>query len=250
MNLAATTELPYVRQRHLLRGTLGPLFANQKPKTASDEKLGVNSSTQIGEVVYALVSPMEQQWPSAPPSLYGATWPQPELEQELTRHRYIPEPGATSNSAVVEELTTSGVVTRAISRALDALLERSLGEHFEDGIDSDLSVGIRLLVRNYGDEFPKVFDSRMKEREISSKIIAEILHTLGSIVDSVTKDWRFATLVESLKSRSPSVRDAAAVGLAYLDDIRAAPFLHEAIERETSQSFKDDLRSILEQLGA
>jgi hypothetical protein len=117
-------------------------------------------------------------------------------------------------------------------------------------MDSNFSVGLRVLFREHPTDFARVLEQRLKLRDISPRVLVELAYTLGQIRDNATTEWRLATLVDFMNSPAPSVKDAGAVGLAYLDDKRAVPYLREAIEREPTASFREDLRAVMEQLTA
>jgi len=230
---STSTETPRVRALYLLRKhleLLPPRKAAVSTPTASN-----SASLLVQQLAQTLVSDEPPQ-----DSL---------LEHEGAGERVVDvEPAATA-SETVSEVTSARVLDRALVRHLHALLAVARDERFKDGMDSNLSVGLRVLFRNYSADFAHVLDERLKKRDIGARILVEILHALGGIEDDATRGWRLATLVDFLKSASPLVRDAAAVGLSYLDDKKAAPYLRDAIEREPSKALREDLRVILEQLG-
>ncbi len=162
--------------------------------------------------------------------------------------RRVDSESNTVSPAVVER-TISDLHARAITRTLNVLVEGARDEYFEDGVESNLSAGLRILFRNYAESFARILDERLKKSDIGPWILTAVLHTIGNIDDDATRDWRLATLVGHLKAPSPLIRDAAAVGLSYLDDKRAIPYLREAIARETNKDFQEDLSSVVEQLG-
>lgn len=200
------------------------------------------------EVNFALVAGRSDDWSRGPSiiQLYG-----PRTGETATGSALTEGAKAATESPAVQELATTGAIRNAIARRFQALIDASRDERFEDGMDSNLSVGMRVLFRNHGQDFAHVLEEQLKkDRMLSQRVLVAILHALGSIEDSATKDWRFATLVSFLHAKAPNVRDAAAVGLAYLDDRRAIPYIEQAIERETSKTFQEDLRAVVEQLAS
>lgn len=251
MSQAVVTDPPYLRQRYLLRGLLEELPIRE----AVSAKLTVTtSSTALTPGAAALAwqaKPIATEWTegkdvefllpsnlnrlitsSIPP--FGVLWASG-------------SPDTATGSRVVSELTD--IQTRVFVRTLDALIENAKDEHFEDGMYSNLGMGIRVMFRSYAETATGILEERLKKPDIRPRILGEVLHTLGSLEDDATRDWRFATLVGFLKASSPLVRDAAAVGLSYLDDRRAVPYLREAIDRESNEAFREDLRAVVEQLG-
>jgi len=236
---SASIEPRQVRALYKLREKLEPLrrrlVADRFPK---DSLLtGANSASPlIQKLVYTLVDsdPARDSW---------------------IEYQHTGEPGAIAEavgtvSETISAVTTTQVLDRAIAQNIESLLTIARDEHFEDGMNSNLSVGLQVLFRNFSAEFARVLGERLTKGGISARILAEMFYALGQIEDDNTKDWRMATLVDFLKSPSPVVRDAAAVGLAYLDDKRAAPYLREAMDRESSETLKEDIRAVVEQLTA
>lgn len=254
------------RRRYLVRELLDPLLSGEHPP---DEWMRADSTSPlIGKMVPTLVDddptprygyeparvPLSFEWTHA-----NSTSPLlRQISSTLVGIDLIPwyqlepqqEPVIATTSLLISELAAPDVQRRILSRTLDALLESAKEERFEDGMNSNLSVGLRVLLRKYSTDFIRVLEDRLKGPKISSRILTEVLHTLGDIEDATTKGWRLATLVRFLASPSSIVRDAAATGLAYLDDKTAIPYLREAIARESSVAFREDLRAIVEQLSA
>jgi hypothetical protein len=157
---------------------------------------------------------------------------------------------STVSETVSSIIAAASNLDRELSRTLDTLIDSAREERFEDGMDSNFSVGLRVFFRDYSVEFARVLERRLRQGGISPRVLVELAYTLGQIRDDATVEWRLATLVDFLKSPTPSVKDAGAVGLAYLDDKRAVPYLREAMEREAVASFREDLRAVVEQLTA
>lgn len=222
------------RARYLLREHFERLSARKVVQ--SDRDVANSASLLVQQIVKLVITDDQQQ--SGP------------LEREEVREPLVDVEVANTASERIPEVTSTSLLNRALARQLSVLLEVAIEERFEDGMDSNLSVGLRVLFRDYTVDFLPVLEERLKKHDISSRTLAEIFYTLGQIGGEETKDWRLATLVDFLRSPSPSVRDAAAVGLAYLDDKRATPYLREAIERETSATLREDLRAVMEQLGS
>lgn len=237
MNYAAVlSDTTSTRVRYLLREYLDPLPPRRVVPVIPTS---ANSGTPwVGPLDLKLVSNESPE----------TNIPGTDNPDQGAHERLVDIEAATTASDVTFEVTTSAT-DRAITRALSSLLAVAREERFEDGVDSNLSVGLRVLFRNHSTEFVRVLEDQLDKRAPSVRILTEVLHTLGDIEDYATRDWRFATLVRFLRSSSPLIRDAAAIGLSYLDDKRAAPFLRAAIERESSKEFREDLRAITEQLG-
>jgi HEAT repeats len=119
---------------------------------------------------------------------------------------------------------------------------------FEDGVSNAFSEGIDYIVKVFGIEGVEALEVSLVSTDNVS-CVAEALRTLGLIDDAKTAERRLRTLVKLLKHSSAIVRDAAAIGLAYLDDHRAIPAINEAIETEPLSFLRRDMEAIREQLA-
>jgi hypothetical protein len=119
---------------------------------------------------------------------------------------------------------------------------------FEGGVNNAFSDGIEHVVRKYGnegvEELRKVFCSTQ-----NISCVGEALRKFGLIENETTMDERFRTLVALLKHWSPVVRDAATIGLAYLDDPRAIAPIEEAIQTERVPVLRREMEAAREQLA-
>lgn len=254
MSQAVITDTPYLRKHYLLRGLLGEL----PTRDAVDTGLTTTSSTAFVTSSAALAGqakpiPIPTEWIKGGETTFLVPF-DVDLNRLVTtsiqpfNFRWDSgHPDAATNSPVISALTD--IQSRVIARTLDALIENAKDEHFEDGMYSNLGMGLRVMFRRYSETASEILEERLNKSDIRPRILAEVLHTLGNLEDDATKDRRLATLVGFLKSSSPLIRDAAAVGLSYLDDKRAVPYLSEATERESNEVFREDLRAIIEQLG-
>ena len=118
-------------------------------------------------------------------------------------------------------------------------------ETFHYEMDSKFSTAVHWIVQKYGDESVLKLSRMLKKGQASTQ---EALLQLGLIEDSATHTTRLAVLEESLKSGLVGLRDAAGLGIASMDDPRALPALHKALDRETSSRLLYDLHLVVEQL--
>jgi hypothetical protein len=133
-------------------------------------------------------------------------------------------------------------------RIINRLFSMEPMPDFEDGVSNAFSEGIDYIVKEFGNEGVEALEESLVATDNVS-CAAEALRTLGLMDDVKTAERRFRTLVMLLKHRSAIVRDAAAIGLAYLDDLRAIPAINEAIETEPLSFLRSDMEAIREQLA-
>ena len=260
---SAHTDFPYTRQNFALRKKLDPLLPT---RITSYEQTGSSFGTawipediptrnvqrlsDLGTVrVIDGSLPTEVAYVDFLFDVRRSYCPTDALESPNGVQIFEVSSGSGTDSTVIAELTSIGMESRVARRTLDALIEGGKEERFEDGMDSNLSLGLRVLFDHYGTHFANILETRLSDPNIPARVLAEILHTVGSIDHGATGDQRLATLIRFLKAQSPLVRDAAAVGLSYLHDKRAISYLREAIEREPNNGLREDLRAIVEEMS-
>ena len=148
-------------------------------------------------------------------------------------------------------LTETGQVPglSKVEEALRALFALGREEQFEDGMETDFSRKLMMLVDEYGDEAIAVIDDLInRDERTNSEVASEALRWLGQMDNPLSHHHRLWLLERSLNHSSARVRDGAALGLAFLDDPNAIPYLERAIEKEPIEELRQDLKQILEQL--
>ena len=154
-----------------------------------------------------------------------------------------------ANVPITDSSTTDkreiATVTRSQARAL-FISARDL--FFEDGIENDFSKGLFKIIQTFGTEVMPEISRLILSKEVNADVAAEALRWLGLIDDSNSYAFRLWILEECLISSSARVRDAAAVGLSYLDDPHATEPLRKAIGREDYEELRADMRQVLNQL--
>ncbi len=128
------------------------------------------------------------------------------------------------------------------------LFRGARGQRFENGLESAFSRDLVSLVKKHGDVAVKAIAEIVLSEEAHAEVIGEALHWLGDIDDPKSYSSRLDLLEKSLKSPSPSVRDGAALGIAFLDNPHAIPFLQDAIKQEKHPGLRQDLQQVLDQL--
>ena len=150
--------------------------------------------------------------------------------------------GQSSSTVMQRELT------RYVEDAITRLFESAEDQNFEDGMESDFSRELVTLIRKYGDLAMSEVSYLITYDRVDREIASEALRWLGRIDDPSSYDSRLWVLEQSLSSKSPLVRDGAALGLASLRDANAVQYLRRAVERESIAELRCDLEEILEGL--
>ena len=149
-----------------------------------------------------------------------------------------------------ETSTTSQERPQEVDEGFEALFESAKEQIFEDGMESEFSTGLISLIQKYGNDAIMVLTQIVVDEKADAEVTSEALRWLGQFKDSTTYSYRLWLLERSLRCSSERVRDSAALGLAYLDDPNAIPYLKRAIEEEQIGELRMDMEQALGQLGS
>ena len=151
---------------------------------------------------------------------------------------------------VVDTPTVDTELEESLEERVQALLNSGSLEEFEYGMENDFTRRIDTMVRSFGENFIRLLASFFLCRDINVEVASEALRCLGRIEDLSSYPMRIWFLCRCLFSQDSLLRDAAALGLASMDDPQALPYLRKAIENETEPALRDNLIQVLEQLEA
>jgi hypothetical protein len=169
------------------------------------------------------------------------------------RHHYILDQNLTYATSQplwrhFEENSTEPNLHNIITQDLQAWIDIGTQEVFEDGMESSFSLGLTTIIRKFGNLAIEALASLILRGEADARVASEAMRWLGLLDDPETYRLRLRLLERSLRSYSPRVRDGAALGLSYLDNPHAIPFLRQAIACEPIRGLRENLQQVLEQL--
>lgn len=157
---------------------------------------------------------------------------------------------ADISTPVVDDLSTHLDASTA-KNEVDRLFSLAMYIDLEPGMENAFSRGLEKLIARHGDPALSEIQSFILEERTKSSIAMEALQYIGRMDSNRWKTERRKLLEQCLlRSRSAWVRDGAGLGLASLDDPRSIGAVKTAIAKESSNSLKKDLKSVLEQLEA
>lgn len=151
----------------------------------------------------------------------------------------------------IEEL--SGTVmqqelARYVENTVDRLFESAGELYFEDGMESDFSRELVSVVKKYGNLAMGEIGYLITYGRVDDEVAGEALRWLACMDDASTYGWRLWILEKSLSSKSPVVRDGAALGLASMGDAHAIQYIRKAIDEETITELSYDLQGALKEV--
>lgn len=140
-------------------------------------------------------------------------------------------------------------LTRYVEKTIDHLFETAGEQYFEDGMESGFSRELVSLVKKYGKLAMGEIAYLITYGRVDDEVASEALRWLARIDDPSTYGWRLWILEKSLSSKSPTVRDGAAVGLASMRNAHAIQYIRKAIQQETVAELRCNLQGALKELG-
>jgi hypothetical protein len=132
---------------------------------------------------------------------------------------------------------------------VEQLFQAARDECFEDGMESSFSEGLTAMVESYGhtDALKELLAYWLLLGKTPPHVTCEALRCLGRASHTPSHRYRRWLLERCLKSPSPAIRDASALGLSYLDDADAVPSLAEAAQRENIAHVREGIMQVLAQ---
>ena len=121
-------------------------------------------------------------------------------------------------------------------------------EVFESGMNSRFSEGLHRIILEHGIAAIEQLRDIILSDNASTDVADEALRQLGRVDDAKTYDARLSLLESALKSDDLSIRNAAAIGIDYMEDPRAIPNLERAAKREQPEWFRQYLNDVITQL--
>ena len=149
---------------------------------------------------------------------------------------------STADSIEQELLCESELAGRFV-----LLVRNAESERFEDGMGSAFATRVHESVMSYGPVAVAAWERVLWRMGNANETGEELLRQFGLIEHAPSRERRLRVLKDSLKSPDSRVRDAAGLGLSFLDDPSALPALQTAHETETEGWLSDNLKLVIEQ---
>lgn len=153
-----------------------------------------------------------------------------------------------SSSSGVSTVEKNREEPQDLYKKLEILFARAKDEDFEDGVESAFATDLGRIVREYRVTAVEALATLIVSERGNAAVASEALRWIARIEDPESYAFRLWLLERSLLSSSSRVRDAAALGIASLDDPHAIPQLRTAINAEQCVELRQDMEQVLEQL--
>ena len=163
--------------------------------------------------------------------------------------------GQTVFGYLTKRTDTHHLDTPQITRATDpveqdvrALLVSSHYETFDTQASYDLTDAFAELIDRSSKQVIRALTGLINRQELNSNLICEALVSIGRLQDENTKSDRFDLLVTLLDHPAPIVRDGAIMGLSFMDNTKAIPYLRRSLMKETVRTLKGNIEIAIKDL--
>ena len=121
-------------------------------------------------------------------------------------------------------------------------------ETFHDGMDSLFAQRVHTSINEHGSLAVAVWERVIQRNGNMYEAGEELLRQLGHSEHSKSHSERLHVLCNFLTHRDSRMRDAAGLGISYMDDPEALPKLRAAFCDEKQEWVRDGFRQVLQQL--
>lgn len=168
----------------------------------------------------------------------------PQAQSDLIPSEEEKQQANIAKTAHIERISQAEVTER-VQGIFRAIVEEVLEGKIEEAFTKSLSE----CIRQYEDIAVNEIQHFILKEKVSSESAEATLRILGDIDHQPTYHYRRWLLEKALIcSSSPIVRDGANVGLSYMDDPHAIPFLKDAIKNEKLLLLRKVIEQTLVQL--
>ncbi|MEG3975458.1 hypothetical protein QT970_12665 [Microcoleus sp. herbarium8] len=148
----------------------------------------------------------------------------------------------------VESSTLRQNYSKELSEEIYRLFKASEEQIFEDGMETEFSKKLILLIKEYADEAIEIITGIILYERVNAEVATEALRWLGNIDHAPSYRFRLWLLERSLSCSKARIRDGAILGLSSLNNPHAISYLKLAIEQEKCTELRKDMEQVLAQL--
>ena len=155
-------------------------------------------------------------------------------------------PVSSTSDAIDKELLREG----ALVSLFESYVRDASDERFEDGMGSTFAARVHDSVLRNGSVAVAAWERVLLQTGNVYETGEELLRQLGLIDHTPSHYLRLSVLTDSVTSFDKRIRDAASLGIAFLDDPSALPALRVAYSTENETWLKENLKLVIDQLEA
>lgn len=169
----------------------------------------------------------------------------------------------TSSSAISEQRSSTDydIGTTSASPALayvetflrlcsqfGEIIREAKGETFFDGMNSSLAEKTGRFIISNGTIAVEALQQTLNKHHDEIESVEEIIRQVGLLQDKPTYQPRLNLLTAMLASQQERIRDAASLGLSFMEDPLVLGALYKALQTETVPWVSKNLSLVIEQL--
>ena len=159
-----------------------------------------------------------------------------------------PSLGQPVASSTADSIEHELLCENALSGMFAFFVYEAENERFEDGMSSKFATRVYDSIVSYGPVAVAAWERLLWRLENTNETGEELLRQFGLIEHHPSRVRRLRVLKDSLKSPDSRIRDAASLGLSFLDDASALMALQTAYAVETERWLKENLKLVIDQL--
>lgn len=162
---------------------------------------------------------------------------------QIPVQKYYNSSVATYPTVIVWEAQENDLVELDIRNLLDSLED----EEFETEIDN-YTVNFANIIQSRGRSVIGIINKLIDRSEISDNLMYKMLQLIGRLTDETTYSDRFMLLLRCLEDKGAVIRDGAVIGLSFMDDKDALPYLAKAFSKEIVPTLKRNIEVAMDEL--
>ena len=167
-------------------------------------------------------------------------------ESPNTANEYPPAmpPTSSTSDAIDKELLLEG----ALVRRFESYVREAQDERFIDGMESAFATRVHDSILLNGSVAVAAWERILLRTGNMYETGEELLRQLGLVEHTVSHSARLRVLTDSANSADARIRDAASLGLSFLDDPSALPALRSAYSSEKESWLQENFKLVIDQL--
>ena len=135
-----------------------------------------------------------------------------------------------------------------LASEFELYIHQAQGETFADGMSSTFTDRVLESIKKHGPAAVRAWEQIVIKTGNTHETGEELLRQLGILMDHPSHEARLQTLANFLEHPDPRMRDAAGLGLSFLDDPKALPLVGKALSQEQELWLKGNLALVIKQL--
>ena len=166
------------------------------------------------------------------------------LTSLVEEHPLSTQPASSTSDAINQEL----MLESTLVWRFEEFVQTARNEQFADGMDSTFASRVHDSILHHGSVAVAAWERMLMRTGNMYETGEELLRQLGLSEHVASKPTRLRVLMDSTTSNDARIRDAASLGLAFLDDPAALPAVRQAYAAEQQPWLRESFNLVIAQL--